>query len=56
MDGAIRCLDDAIPEDIYSLALMAYAYSVYDVRNLKRTDCLDKLKDMAIIEGMQLSN
>ena len=52
MNRAIRCLDDAVPEDIYSLALMAYAYSVYDVRNFKRTDCLDTLKDIAIVEGI----
>ena len=54
VDNGIRCLDNAIPEDVYSLALVAYAYSVYDVRNLKRTDCLDKLEDIAITEGVKL--
>ena len=54
VDNGIRCLDNAIPEDVYSLALVAYAYSVYDVRNLKRTDCLNKLNDSAITEGAKL--
>ena len=54
VDNGIRCLDNVIPEDVYSLALVAYAYSVYDVRNLKRTDCLNKLNDIAITEGVKL--
>ncbi len=51
VDAAVRCLDDATPADAYALALTAYAYSVYDVRNLKRAACLEQLQHHAVSEG-----
>ncbi len=55
VERAVRCLDAAVPQDVYALVLMAYAYSVYDVRNLKRIDCIAKLQQISIIEGKPAS-
>ena len=47
----VHCLDGQAPSDIYSLALMAYAYSVYEPGNLKRGQCLDQLRTKASRTG-----
>lgn len=50
----LQCLDGQDPDDMYALALLAYAYSVYDGDHFRVNRHLQKLRGMANRKGMYL--
>ena len=51
---AVRCLDVQDIPDTYTLSLIAYAYTLYDLRHLKRQHVMDMLEEKATVkDGMK---
>jgi hypothetical protein len=50
MDYDISPLVQDIP-DTYTLSLIAYAYTLYDLRHLKRQHVMDMLEEKATVKG-----
>jgi len=49
--NAIKCLDSQFANDTYTLALMAYAYTLYDVNYPRRQEVMGILESKAIYKG-----
>ncbi|XP_062569935.1 pregnancy zone protein-like isoform X2 [Saccostrea cucullata] len=52
--GALRCLDLQDVTDTYMLSLMAYAYSLYDVRSSRRLEIMALLRSKLKREGEEM--
>lgn len=49
---AVRCLDVQDIPDTYTMAIMAYAYTLYDLRHLRRQEVIKMLDERATEKGI----
>lgn len=49
--GALRCLDLQDVKDTYMLTLMAYAYSLYDIKSTRRLEIMSMLRSKVKRKG-----
>ena len=51
VQDALLCLDVQDVKDVYTLAQMAYAYTLYDHNGSRRRDVMRKLNERSIVSG-----